>query len=216
MRTPEIRPSHWHLLINDVIKDQNPQNSRSLHQRRWWRVHWRCGWSRVQRCNRLELANIRLHPRVRPVLRTQASARWARGNGRKAPVTMSDRMIGNVSGMDRPLYRVCLSARLPGPENATVCSPPVFPDGVETCAQSSHSSVCSPARRMRGWNKSCSQTHANAVRSKNVGRQTDRKTLQWLNTSRILVCKPSFRAEQRMENGHAPQSDVRDRGELSG
>jgi hypothetical protein len=67
-----------------------------------------------------------------------------------------------------------------------------------------------------GWNKSCSQTHANAVRSKNVGRQTDRKTLQWLNTTRILVCKPSFRAEQRMENGHAPQSDVRERGELSG
>ena len=64
---------------------------------------------------------------------------------------------------------------------------------------------------MRGRNKSCSQTHANAVRSKNVGRQTDQKTLQWLNTTRILGCKPSFRAEQRMENGHAPQSDVRER-----
>ncbi len=33
MRTPEIRPWHWNRLINDGIKDHNPQTSRSLHQR---------------------------------------------------------------------------------------------------------------------------------------------------------------------------------------
>jgi hypothetical protein len=52
-------------------------------------------------------------------------ARWARGNGRKAPVTMADRMAGYGFGMGRLLYRVCLSARLLNPENATVRSPTV-------------------------------------------------------------------------------------------
>jgi hypothetical protein len=123
---------HQHRFYSLPILRDPTHSSRRSHQwsgyesharsrwSRWWRIHWRCWWSRVQRRNRLELANIRLHPRVRPVLWTQALARWARGSGRKAPVAMSNRMIGNVTGMDRPLYRVCLSARLPGPENATV------------------------------------------------------------------------------------------------
>jgi hypothetical protein len=31
MGTPEIRLLHWNHLMNDGIKDHNPQNSRSLH-----------------------------------------------------------------------------------------------------------------------------------------------------------------------------------------
>jgi hypothetical protein len=38
MRAPENGPSHWNHLIKDGIVGHNPQSSRSLHQRPWWRL----------------------------------------------------------------------------------------------------------------------------------------------------------------------------------